>query len=98
MTAEITGMDEGWEIEVTRYATGSALVAPEVWYAALTNQAEAVAAVKAATTDSVGPALLSVRKAVSSADLAAMGVAPGQVWKWRKTAVSRDGSSLGFLG
>ena len=95
MTAGITGMDAGWEIEVTRYANGSALVAPEVWYAALANREEAEAAVKAAANDSVGPLLLLVRKAVSSMDLAAMGVSPGEVWKWRKTAVSRDGSSLG---
>ena len=91
-------MDAGWEMEVTRYGTGSALVAPEVWYAALANEAEVEAAVKAATIDSVGPPLLSVRKAVSSANHAAMAVAPGQVWKWRKTAVSRDGSSLRSLG
>ena len=88
-------MDAGWEIEVTRYGSGDALVAPEVWYAAFPNREDAEAAVRAAAADSVRPMLLSVKRPVGSDDLAAMGVLPGQVWKWRKTAVVGEGSSPG---
>ena len=80
-------MDAGWEIEVTRYSSGNAIVAPEIWYAAIQDRAAAQAAVEASAADPVGPLVLVVKRPVSGRDLTAMGVSAGQVWKWRKGPV-----------
>ena len=80
-------MDDGWEIEVTRYSSGNAIVAPEIWYAAISDCKAARAAVEASAADPVGPLVLVVKRPVSDGDLTAMGVVAGQVWKWRKGAV-----------
>ena len=80
-------MNGGWEIEVTRYSSGNAVVPPEIWYAAIRDRDAARAAVEASAADPVGPLALAVKRSVSTEDLTAMGVAAGQVWKWRKGAV-----------
>ena len=80
-------MDAEWEIEVTRHGSGNAVVAPEIWYAAIPDPEAARAAVEASAANQVGPLAHDVKRPVRSEDLTAMGVAAGQVWKWRKGAV-----------
>ena len=80
-------MVAGWEIEVTRYSSGNAIIAPEIWYAAIPDRDAAQAAVEASAADPVGPLALVVKRSVSKEDLTAMGISAGQVWKWRKGAV-----------
>lgn len=67
-------MDAGWEIEVTRYSSGNAIVAPEIWYAAIPDREAAKAAVEASAADPVGPLALLVKRSVRREDLTAMGV------------------------
>lgn len=80
-------MDAGWEIEVTRFSSGNAMVAPEIWYAAIADRNAAIAAVETSAADPVGPLALAVKRSVRPEDLTAMGLEAGQVWKWRKGAV-----------
>ena len=80
-------MDAGWEIEVTRYSSGKAIVAPEIWYAAIPDREAAKASVEASASDPVGPLALAVKRSVRAKDLTAKSVVAGKVWNGRKGAV-----------
>jgi hypothetical protein len=83
-------MAAGWEVEVTHYSDGKAVVPPELWYAALPEPGRVAGAVESAASDPLAPLAVKVKRLLGASDIAAIGLKPGQVWKWRKGAVLRE--------